>query len=130
MLCGCQTISAPRAAKSEYFKTSGAGFLINSESKEIKYGLIITPVKSIPAGSYVEIHYQNPNGSRSIIKGLTVEKTTDKIRLESPPVSGLKAYANYKVEVYLYDSEKKGCLLSKHTQYIQSLINEKDLKWE
>lgn len=129
LAAGCVTTGVPRAAKSEYFKTTRAGFLINSEAKEIKYGLSIISVKPIPAGSYVEIHYQDPNGSAPIIEGFTVEKTLNEIPLKSPPISGLKAYANYEVEIYLYDSEKKGCLLSKHTQYIQSLINEKDLKW-
>ena len=126
---GCSTIKTPNISESEYFRTTGGGFIVSSKLKEIYYSFALFPVTPLPLGSYIEIHYQNPDGGSPIVEGLVIDKPADELSFKSPPVTGVRAYKNYKIEVLLYETQKKEILLGEHTQYIQSLINEKDLNW-
>jgi hypothetical protein len=127
-LTGCG-LTPPKPVQSEYFASEWGGFTADRKKREIYYGLTVTSRMSIPAGSYIEVQFENPSGGAPLVKTHVVESGERTFAFESPPVSGLKAHSNYNVKVSLYEDNTKRKLLGTHKQSLQNLINQKDLGW-
>ncbi len=119
----------PKPVQSEFFVTQGGGFMINTKDRQIRYGIVLASAKPIPAGSFIEVQFENPAGGDPFTTTHTVTSGESQFVFKSPPVSGLKRYTNYIIEVHLYDDDTKQKLLGTHQQGIQNIIDENILGW-
>jgi hypothetical protein len=90
-----------------YFEFIGGGFIFNYRLAEADYGFVVKPLRRIPAGTILEAVFEDPSGGEPIV----VRHTTKWGRLQyvfrTPPVRGVKANHDYKVELRLLDPKDK-----------------------
>jgi len=120
------TMATPSATISDYFETTGGGFL--TEVKDgilvVKYSLALKKLKEIPADAFIEVEFQNPKDkSKPILIKYKPNPADQELNFESPSMNGFKAYKNYKIIVRLYENDSKIRLLGTHEQSIQSILN-------
>jgi hypothetical protein len=101
LLTGCSNESGPA------FEIVGGGFLFNYRLAEVTAGLVVVPRRSFPAGSRVEMNFENPAGGAPIVVDKPVTAETAKVDFETPPLSGVKADRDYAVSVRLIDGQGK-----------------------
>ncbi len=122
-------LSAPSAVQSEYFTTDMAGFKVNRDDLSrlvFRYFIDLTINKPVPKSALLELSFENPQdktrplGMTKILSG--DEKT---LSFRSEPVSGLRAYQGYAIDIFLYENSTKANLLGKHRQVVQSIVNQR-----
>lgn len=123
---GCLSTPKPQNSTNDYLKTISGGFLINTQLKTIRYGLNIQIMSPIPKGSYLVTHFENPlNPNDSIKLTTSIPDNANQIVLKSSEINGLKPHHKYYIKSILYT--QNGIPIDTHSQYIESLINQKDL---
>jgi hypothetical protein len=101
LLAGCTGESGPA------FEIVGGGFLFNYRLAEVTAGLVVVPRRAFPAGSALEMSFENPAGGAPIVVAKPVTPETTKVDFETPPLSGVKADRAYVVTVRLVDGQGK-----------------------
>ena len=86
-----------------YLEFLGGGFVFNYRLAEAEYGFVVKRLRRIPDGTIIEAQLENPAGGAPFV----VRETASWDRLEyvfrSPPVRGIEAERDYRVEVRLID---------------------------
>ncbi len=126
---GACTLLPPKAQRSEYFETRAAGFLVDSDTREIRYTLAIDALKDIPEGSVFEVQFENPMGSAPLVTTQAADPSSAGFHFRSPPVHGLKVGKVYRMEVLLYSDASHTQQLASHHQEVQNLIDQQGLGW-
>ncbi len=88
-----------------YLEFAGGGFIFNYRLATADYGFVVKRVKKIPAGTIIEAEFEDPAGGPPIVIRQPAQSTRLSYKFESPPVTGIKAGRNYKVEVRLINPE-------------------------
>jgi hypothetical protein len=88
------------SGESEYLKPGGGGFIFNYRNAEASYGLILFPQKDPPAGSTIEVSFENPAGGEPILVSRPA-RGGGRIDFETPPLSGVEKDKPYKVVAVL-----------------------------
>lgn len=86
-----------------YLEFAGGGFIYNYRLATADYGFVVRRVKKIPDGSIIEAELEDPAGGPPIILRQTTEWTRLSYKFETPPVKGIEAGRDYRVEVRLID---------------------------
>jgi hypothetical protein len=117
----------PSPSTSEYFKTTGCGFVVSRENKEIVEGITLAPTKPLPPGAVVVAEFENPSNRDAPLKATYTAKGDETtIVLKSPPMKGLKV-ATYRIVVSLYADSTETASLARHEQLCRSIIDQEQL---
>jgi hypothetical protein len=100
-LAACTSEGAPA------FEIVGGGFLFNYRLAEVTASMVVVPHRAFPAGSKVEMSFENPAGGAPIVIAKPVTPETTKLDFETPPLSGVKADRDYMVTLRLIDGQGK-----------------------
>jgi hypothetical protein len=101
LLAGCTGESGPA------FEVVGGGFVFNYRIAEVTAGLVVVPRREFPAGSSVEMTFEDPAGGPPIIVAKPAAPDIKRLDFVTPPLSGVKADRDYAVSVRLIDGEGK-----------------------
>jgi hypothetical protein len=117
----------PTAAKSEYLRTEGGGFIFKKADgggiESCKYAVILMPVSQSPRSLYLRTRFENPaDSSHPFVIDSEIPRNSSTFTLESPPVRGLQPYRSYKVDIQIYDDPERAHQISQHVQYVQSIV--------
>ena len=105
---------------SEYFSTIGSGFAVNVGSElEFKYYIYLDTRKNLARSNYIEIEFQNPDGSNpffvsgnvSMLRRFELVTHPNNYNFRSPQVKGIKQHTNYSIVIRLYENSSKKLLL-------------------
>lgn len=88
-------------ADKPYLEFAGGGFIYNYRLATANYGFVVRRVRKIPAGTIIVAEFENPGGGAPIIVQQIAGSTRLSYKFETPPVTGIKANTNYRVEVVL-----------------------------
>lgn len=112
--------------KTEYLKTTGAGFSIDPSAAALYYSMSYQIRKNLKAPLYVSIQYQNPENSGKPFVQSAIFKPKQKVfRTESPTFKRIKNNRSYEVLIKLYDDEGRKNLISQHSQQVYFSVSEK-----
>ena len=100
-LIGC----ADGGADKPYLEFAGGGFIYNYRLATADYGFVIRMLKKIPPGTVIEAEFENPSGGAPIFIRQPARPTRLTYKFETPPVTGIKANTDYRVEVRLIDPD-------------------------
>lgn len=117
----------PTAAKSEYLKTKGGGFVFKKANgggiESCRYAVVLVPVSQFPKPLYLRTRFENPaDSSHPFVVDSERPRDSSTFTLESPPVRGLQPYISYKVEIQIYDDPERAHQIGQHVQYVQSIV--------
>ena len=88
-----------------YLEFAGGGFIYNYRLATADYGFVVKRVKKIPAGTIIEAEFEDPAGGPPIVIRQTAGSTRLSYKFETPPVTGIRAGRDYRVEVRLINPE-------------------------
>ncbi len=86
-----------------YLEFAGGGFIYNYRLATADYGFVVRRSKKIPTGTIIEAEFEDPAGGPPIVIRQTASSTRLSYKFETPPVKGIKAGRDYRVEVRLID---------------------------
>jgi len=130
-----EALNLPPSKESEYFSTTTSSFSVdvgplqgNRYILQYRYFIHVLIRKKLSPSNYIEVEYQNPDGSDPIIVSNNVSVLNRALFnsnprgyiFSSPMVSGIKPNTNYLITIRLYESRKKEILLGTHKQLINS----------
>ena len=88
-----------------YLEFAGGGFIYNYRLATADYGFVVRVVKKLPAGTIIEAEFEDPAGGPPIVIRQSARPTRLSYKFETPPVTGIKAGRDYRVEVRLVDPD-------------------------
>lgn len=106
-----------------YVEYAGGGFVFNYRIAEATYGFVVKRVREIPAGTVLEAQFENPAGGDPLTERQTAREGALQYRFQSPPVSGVKADRDYRIELRLLDPAS-GALLASYDYAIRSQLDQ------
>ena len=96
-------LAACGAEEGPYLEFLGGGFVFNYRLAEADYGFVVKRLRRLPEGTVIEARLENPAGGEPFV----IRETASWDRLEyvfrSPPLRGVRAGRDYRVEVRLLD---------------------------
>lgn len=87
-----------------YIEFAGGGFIFNYNSASAYYGFVAKVVRRVPPGTILEAVFEDPGGGPPIVVRSVAGVYARQFRFESPPVEGVQANRDYRVELRLRDS--------------------------
>jgi hypothetical protein len=81
----------------------GGGFVFNYRLAEAEYGFVVKRLRRIPEGSVIEARMENPSGGEPFVLRQTARWDQLEYVFHSPPLRGVKAGTDYRVDVRLLD---------------------------
>jgi hypothetical protein len=86
-----------------YLEFLGGGFVFNYRLAQADYGFVVRRLRRIPGGTIIEARLENPAGGEPFV--LREQAAWDRLEyvFRSPPVRGVRADRDYRVEVRLID---------------------------
>lgn len=116
---------SPGEGDGPYLEFLGGGFVFNYRLAEADYGFVVKRLRRIPEGTIIEARLENPAGGAPFV----IRETASWDRLEyvfrSPPVRGVQAGRDYRVEVRLL--EPGGRLLATYARTFRSDVDQEVL---
>lgn len=105
-----------------YLEFLGGGFVFNYRLAEADYGFVVKRLRRIPDGTVVEARLENPAGGEPFV--LRETATWDRLEyvFRSPPVRGVRAGRDYRVEVRLL--EPGGKVLAAYARTFRSDVDQ------
>jgi hypothetical protein len=92
------------SVESEYLIPGGGGFIFNYRNAEATYGLILFPQKDPPAGSTIEVSFEDPAGGAPILVSRPA-RGGGRIDFQTPPLQGVEKDKPYLVVAVLKSVE-------------------------
>lgn len=86
-----------------YLEFLGGGFVFNYRLAEADYGFVVKRLRRIPEGTIIEAVLENPAGGAPFVLRETASWDRLEYVFRSPPVRGVVAGRDYRVEVRLID---------------------------
>jgi hypothetical protein len=114
----------PGKTTSTYLQTTTGGFVYRLGTRQWTVEVFVKPLRSAPKGGplYLTAAFENPNSSRAplVVEGNSLEPNSQKfgVKLESPPIWGMRDRQGYQVTVNVYADESRTKLLGTHKQVI------------
>jgi hypothetical protein len=116
---------SPGEGDGPYLEFLGGGFVFNYRLAEADYGFVVKRLRRIPDGTILEARLEDPAGGAPFV----IRETASWDRLEyvfrSPPVRGVRAGRDYRVEVRLL--EPGGRLLATYARTFRSDVDQEVL---
>lgn len=106
-----------------YVEYAGGGFVFNYRIAEATYGFVVKRIRGIPPGTVLEAQFENPAGGDPLIERQTARQGALQYRFQSPPVSGVKADRDYRIELRLLDPAS-GALIASYVYAIRSQLDQ------
>jgi hypothetical protein len=106
-----------------YLEFLGGGFVFNYRHAEADYGFVVKRLRRIPEGTVIEAILENPGGGEPFI--LRESAAWDRLEyvFRSPPVRGVQAGRDYRVEVRLLDPQS-GRVLAIYARTFRSDVDQ------
>ena len=117
VLVGCDD-----AEDRPYISFAGGGFIFNYNIAEAFYGFVAIPERSIPPGTILEAHFEDPAGGKSLVVTQTVRDEAVQYSFRTPAVTGVEADRDYTAELRLLTPD--GALLASYTKVFRSDIGQ------
>jgi hypothetical protein len=116
---------SPGEGDGPYLEFLGGGFVFNYRLAAADYGFVVKRLRRIPEGTIIEARLEDPAGGAPFV----IRETASWDRLEyvfrSPPVRGVQAGRDYRVEVRLL--EPGGRLLATYARNFRSDVDQEVL---
>jgi hypothetical protein len=110
----------PKPAKTQYFETTGAGFISLYPSHDARYYLSLSVADGLPRPAYLQVIYENPeNPDEPDLQITVVDADQTEVRLESRVLTGFKNRKKYSIVVEIYSDNRMKTKAGEHTQVIQ-----------
>ncbi|MFQ5935664.1 MAG: hypothetical protein ACE5LB_04575 [Acidiferrobacterales bacterium] len=106
-----------------YIEFIGGGFIFNYRLAEADYGFVVKPLRRIPTGTILEAEFENPSGGEPIVVRQTAKWGRAQYTFRTPPVRGVKANRDYRVELRLLDPED-GHLIAAYAETFRSDVDQ------
>jgi hypothetical protein len=94
-------LAAACEGEGAYLEFLGGGFVMNYRLAEAEYGFVVKRLRRIPEGTIVEARLENPAGGAPFVLRQATSWDQLEYVFRSPPVRGVKAGREYRVEVRL-----------------------------
>jgi hypothetical protein len=106
-----------------YLEFLGGGFIFNYRLAQAEYGFVLKRLRRMPDGTIIEARLENPAGGEPFV--LRETATWDRLEyvFRSPPVHGVKANHDYRVDVRLIDGAS-GRVLATYTRTFRSDVDQ------
>ena len=121
--------SQPKMAVSEYFQTTGGGFISHKDT--LQYAVMIKPKKLVNGTEkwYATIEYDNPaEKGKPWGQNLEFPATLEEFTLRSDSFSSIKNHKTYKVVLRAYQDAERSKLITTHEQGVRFDIPDKMAK--
>jgi len=115
MLAGCDQDDPSQP----YVEFAGGGFIFNYNSAVAYYGFVARVVRRVPPGTRLEAVFEDPAGGPPLVVRGVAGVYARQFRFESPPVEGVEANRDYRVELRLLDAGD-GHLLASYSRTFRS----------
>lgn len=110
----------PKPTKTQYFETSGAGFVTFYPSPDTKYDIELSVTDELPRPAYLQVIYDNPkNPDEPDLQIAVVNAGQTVVHLESRVLAGFKNRKKYTVVVEIYADNRMKQKIGEHVQVIQ-----------
>ena len=86
-----------------YIEFAGGGFIFNYNVAAAYYGFVATVKRRVPPGTVLEVEFEDPAGGPPLVVRGVAGVYARQFRFESPPVEGVVANRDYRVELRLID---------------------------
>lgn len=107
----------------------GGGFVFNYRIAEAYYGVNIRPMRRLPEGTVIEVHFEDPAGGPPIVSRFTVTKPELRYSVRTPGLTGIKAHRPYRVELRVLETGT-GKLLGRYERSFASSADQSELPEE
>ena len=122
-LAGCLALAAcgeePPAAE-----IVGGGFIFNYRLAEAHWGIVATVAGDVPAGAMLEAAFEDPAGGPAIVIRHPVEPSRSRYKLETPPLSGIRADHPYPVTLRVLAPGDGGVLAEARREFRSGLAQD------
>lgn len=116
-------LRAPEDKSQPYVEFAGGGFIFNYNSAVAYYGFVARVVRRVPPGTRLEAVFEDPAGGPAIVVPGVAGVYARQFRFESPPVEGVVAGRDYRVELRLIDPGD-GHLLASYARTFRSELDQ------
>lgn len=103
-----------------YLEFVGGGFMFNYRLAEAFYGFVARPLREIPEGTIIEAQFEDPSGGAPLVVTQIAKDYRQEFSFHSPPVKGVVAGRDYKVELRLLSAGDRKLLASYSTSFRSS----------
>lgn len=103
-----------------YLEFAGGGFMFNYRIAEVFYGFVARPLREIPEGTILEAQFEDPSGGAPLVVTQVAKDYRQEFSFHSPPVKGVVAGRDYKVELRLLSAGDREVLASYNTTFRSS----------
>ena len=86
-----------------YIEFTGGGFIFNYNVASAYYGFVAEVRRPVPPGTILEAEFEDPAGGPPLVVRGVAGGYARQFRFESPPVEGVVANRDYRVELRLID---------------------------
>lgn len=111
-----------RDAATDRLEIVGGGFVYNYRLGEIRCSVVVRIARPVPIGSRVRAAFEDPTGGEPIIVTQLPGTDTNRIGLESPPLSGVQRDRTYFVTVLLL-ARDSDTVLESHRQAFRTSVD-------
>lgn len=107
---------------SEYFKTSGAGFINDSKSMNMKFAVTLTARKPVNGSQnwFARVSFENPVDVNSpFVELKEYDASQSEFSLHSPTMNTVKNHHTYKVTFEAFSDPARTILISTHDVFVR-----------
>ncbi len=109
LLAACSDEPGP---EQPYLQFIGGGFIFNYRLAEAKYGFVAKVLREPPANTILQASFENPAGGPPLLVEKKARPGFFQYSFETPPLQGVKAERDYRVELSLLDPADRHQLAS------------------
>jgi len=110
----------PKPTKTQYFETSGAGFVTLYPSSDSKYDMDLRVTDELSRPAFLQVVYENPKDPDAPdLQIAVVSAGQTVVHLESRVLEGFKNRKKYTVVVEIYADNRMKQKIGEHVQVIQ-----------
>jgi len=113
----------PEDTTRPYVEFAGGGFIFNYNVAAAYYGFVARVVRRVPPGTILEAEFEDPAGGPPIVVRSVAGVFAKQFRFESPPLEGVKANRDYRVELRLIDPDD-GTLMAAYSRTFRSDLDQ------
>ncbi len=106
-----------------YIEFAGGGFIFNYNIASATYGFIARVVRRVPPGTILEAEFEDPAGGPPLVVRGVAGVYAQQFRFESPPLEGVEAHRDYRVELRLIDPGD-GALMAAYSRTFRSDLDQ------
>lgn len=106
-----------------YVEFAGGGFIFNYNVASAYYGFVATVKRRVPPGTILEAEFEDPAGGPPLVVRGIAGVYARQFHFESPPVEGVVANRDYRVELRLIDPAD-GRLLAAYSRTFRSDLDQ------